>query len=168
MADAAHPKYLTPLLVHTINTRRMQPVLPHRDTRLDRASRHGWGPGTKQVKKKRAASHGDGEPLLLAKNDLPMHALCWQFRQPWRLHKVNFCGMDDAMWLHGQVFLASQSALVHHARPPSSEFPWFLISAHGFGDVYILNPLFQFLHVFLFIFVDKVFFFLVCSVNFWI
>jgi hypothetical protein len=47
-------------------------------------------------KKKRVASHGDGEPLLLAKNDLPMHALCWQFRRPWRLHKVNFCGMDDA------------------------------------------------------------------------
>lgn len=123
MADTAHPKHLTPLRCphHKYQAYATRAATPYRHHKLNRASRHGWRPGTEQVKKKkRAASHGDGEPLLVAKNDLPMHAHCWQFRQPWR-----FCGMDDAMWLHRQVFLASQSALVHHARPPSSKFPWF-------------------------------------------
>ena len=53
----------------------------------------------------------------------------------------------NAMWLHRPVFLASQRALIHHARPPSSKFPRLLLSACGIWWC-ILNPLFVFLHVF--------------------
>ena len=116
------------------------------DTKLNRTS-HGWRPATEQVEKKRAASHGDGEPLLVAKNDLPMRAFCRHIHQPW-MGSVSWeilVLMGNAMWLHRPVFLASQRALIHHARPPSSEFPRFLLSACGIGDVSWTHSLYSYM-----------------------
>jgi len=117
------------------------------DTKLNRTS-HGWRPATEQVEKKRAASHGDGEPLLVAKNDLPMRAFCRHIHQPWGWQSVSW---EILVWRVMRCGCIGRSSWL--ARGLSSTMPGFplqnspgLCSLHvEFGDVSWTHSLYSYM-----------------------
>ena len=140
--------HLTPLLVHTINTSRVQEVLPQIPNSIEPALAEGWRPATEQVAKKRAASHGDGEPLLVAKNDLPMRAFCRHIHQPWGWQSVSW---EILVWRVMRCGYIGRSSWL--ARGLSSTMPGLplqnspdLCSLHvEFGDVSWTHSLYSYM-----------------------